>query len=68
MAFDPGELRDALTFHGFHVERLVHRDFLHPKTPPALMGLVDGAGKLAERLPLIQRWSGSLWCSGSFKS
>ena len=65
MAFEPSELAGALAAHGFRVESLAHRDFLHPETPRALIGVIDRIGRLAERIPRVQRWSGSLWCAGS---
>lgn len=67
MAFTRGELRDSLERHGFRVERLEHRDFLHPKTPPALIPWFKLGQRLAEALPLVRRWSGSLWASGTYR-
>lgn len=61
MAFYPGELREAFEAAGFRVLSLAHRDFLHPKTPKAMIALVKGGQYVAERLPLVRRWSGSLW-------
>jgi SAM-dependent methyltransferase len=67
MAFTRVELRGALERHGFQVTRLEHRDFLHPKIPPALIPLFQWGQRLAENLPGVRRWSGSLWASGQLR-
>ena len=61
MAFRPGELARAFQDAGLTIRSLRHRDFLHPRTPRLAIPLFKAAGFLAERLPLVQRWSGSLW-------
>ncbi|HZR25942.1 MAG TPA: class I SAM-dependent methyltransferase [Vicinamibacterales bacterium] len=65
MAFTPQELRRELTSAGFTVRSLTHRDFLHPRTPPSLIPLVQLAASIAEATPGVRRISGSLWVSGT---
>ncbi len=64
MAFRPAELRSLFERTGYEVESLCHRDFLHPVVLPSLIPLVKVGQFVAERTPLIRRWSGSLWISG----
>lgn len=40
-------------------------DWLHPSTPTALIGLVQRAGGLAERLPVVRAFAGSLIISAT---
>jgi len=61
MAFRPRELREAFQSAGFAVTSLSHRDFLHPQVPGLLIPLVKAGQYFVERLPVIRRWSGSLW-------
>ena len=64
MAFRPQELLGLFCDAGFTVEQLLMRDFLHPSTPSFFIPFVEGFGKIVERLPLLQLWSGSIWVSG----
>lgn len=61
MAFYPKELRGAFESAGYFVHSVKHRDFLHPRVPGLMIPLAKGGQFLAERVPLIRRWSGSLW-------
>ena len=67
MAFTHGELKESLARHGFDAERLEHRDFLHPATPPRLIPLMKWAQSIAEHLPGLRRISGSLWTAGAYR-
>lgn len=64
MAFRPAELQAFFEQAGYSVDRVQHRDFLHPSTPAFLVPLVGFVGTLAERIPGVRRWSGSLWICG----
>ncbi len=64
MAFHPVELRRLFAEAGYFVESLDMRDFLHPCTPEFLMSTVRVCETMAEALPLIRLWSGSIWISG----
>ncbi len=61
MAFRPRELAEAFESGGLTVCSLKHRDFLHPKVPRLMIPLVKAGQFVAERLPLVRRWSGSLY-------
>ncbi|MBU1229145.1 MAG: methyltransferase domain-containing protein [Proteobacteria bacterium] len=63
-AFLRSELAEIFRRHGFHVAEVAYKDFLHPSTPRPLIPLVKCMQSVAEQLPLIQRWSGSLWIHG----
>jgi SAM-dependent methyltransferase len=65
MAFRPGELCDLLEKCGLVVEKLLYRDFLHPKVPRILIPFVNLIQAGAERLPLFRSISGSLWVYGT---
>jgi SAM-dependent methyltransferase len=65
MAFRPEELCDLLEKCGLVVEKLLYRDFLHPKVPRILIPFVNLVQVGAERLPLIRSISGSLWVYGT---
>jgi 2-polyprenyl-3-methyl-5-hydroxy-6-metoxy-1,4-benzoquinol methylase len=65
-AFRKDELGEALTRHGFAVDLLEHRDFVHPKVPAPLVPLVEKLSHLAERTPGLRRISGSLFCAGRY--
>lgn len=67
MAFRPSELRDAFTDAGYIVEGLAMRDFLHPAIPALLIPLADVAGRVAEVMPLLKLWSGSIWIEGKVR-
>jgi hypothetical protein len=64
MAFYPHELRAELEAAGLVVRSLRHRDFMHPSVPGPLVPFVRAAQFVAERTPLVRRWSGSLWVHG----
>ena len=61
MAFRPKELAEAFDSAGLTVCSLRHRDFMHPKVPGFMIPLTKAGQFIAEHLPLIRRWSGSLW-------
>jgi ubiquinone/menaquinone biosynthesis C-methylase UbiE len=65
-AFLRDELFDYFTKFGFRVDSIEHRDFLHPAIPKALIPLCIRIERLAERLPLVKLWSGSLWIWGEW--
>lgn len=67
MAFRPGELRSVFTDAGYAVENLYMRDFLHPSIPAPLIPAFSLAGRVAESMPLLKLWSGSIWIQGSIK-
>jgi 2-polyprenyl-6-hydroxyphenyl methylase/3-demethylubiquinone-9 3-methyltransferase len=64
MAFRAKELRDCFEQAGFVVEGLAFRDFMHPDIPARLIPLARSLEALAEALPLVRAWSGSLWIWG----
>ena len=64
MAFYPKELSAIFEEAGFEVHKLEHRDFLHPSVPEGLISIVKIGQFLAERTPILRRWSGSLWITG----
>lgn len=64
MAFYPAELRSLFEEAGYEVLSLEHRDFLHPSIPQSLIPLAKVGQFLAERLPIVCRWSGSLYIHG----
>jgi len=60
-AFVRHTLGSKLRATGFTNIAISPFDFLHPSTPPALIGTVRAAGRLIERLPLLREFAGSLW-------
>lgn len=64
-AFFRSELAGYFTKFGFRVDSIEHRDFLHPAIPKAMIPLCAKIESLAERLPLVKLWSGSLWICGA---
>ena len=64
MAFHPAELTSLFCEAGYHVDSIAHRDFMHPAVPKPLIPIVRGVQYLAERTPIVRRWSGSLWVNG----
>ncbi len=60
-AFFRWSLADQLRAAGFRDPRIACFDFVHPRTPPSWIGLVEGLGHLAERTPLVREIAGSLW-------
>ncbi|MFO0985106.1 MAG: class I SAM-dependent methyltransferase [Planctomycetota bacterium] len=59
-AFVRWPLGKLLARCGFGLIEITPFDWLHPRTPRPLLGLVGGAGKMLERLPLLRELSGSL--------
>ena len=59
-AFFRGEMETLLRQAGFTEIAVKNFDFLHPFTPPALLGVVAGFGELLEKIPLVRAISGSL--------
>lgn len=64
MAFRPTELRKLFEDAGYLFEDLDLRDFMHPGIPKFLIPLAKGAEFLAESLPIVRLWAGSIWVSG----
>lgn len=65
MAFYADELKSLFIAAGFKVFKLEYRDFLHPCVPRNLIPLFKAIEFVAERLPFVQRLSGSLWIWGT---
>ncbi len=65
LAFHPEELRIAFEAAGYRVDRINHRDFLHPSVPELMIPAVKLGQFLFERIPLLRKWSGSLWINGN---
>jgi ubiquinone/menaquinone biosynthesis C-methylase UbiE len=65
MAFYARELGEVIQRAGFEIESLRYRDFMHPRVPGTLIPLVKAGQWLAERTPLLRRWTGSLWVCGT---
>jgi SAM-dependent methyltransferase len=59
MAFSRFRALRALRGAGFVEAAVEPFDFLHPATPPFLCGVVEGAGRAIERVPLLREISGS---------
>jgi len=64
MAFYPDELRMIFARSGFAVDKLECRDFMHPLIPAMLIRPFKAVQAIAERTPLLCKWSGSLWVNG----
>ncbi len=64
-AFFRGQMIKLLRASGFSSIRVVPFDFLHPAVPPVLIRTVSGAGRLAERIPLVRGIAGSLYIVAS---
>jgi 2-polyprenyl-3-methyl-5-hydroxy-6-metoxy-1,4-benzoquinol methylase len=60
-AFFRWPLRRLLEKTGYHNVRIDPFDFLHPRTPVALIGRVDSFGRLFEKMPVISEIAGSLY-------
>jgi ubiquinone/menaquinone biosynthesis C-methylase UbiE len=67
---------DEMAFSRFHARAAAQRaglagievtpfDFLHPATPPPLIGAVSALGRAAERLPLAREIAGSMLIAAS---
>lgn len=59
-AFVRWRLDRTLRAFGFDRICIVPFDWLHPSTPPALITVVERCGRLAERLPGVREFSGSV--------
>jgi len=59
-AFFKGEMERLLRGAGFADITVRHFDFLHPFTPPSLLGAVSAVGEFLEKVPLVRAISGSL--------
>lgn len=68
MAFTPEELREAFEKAGYVVHSVCHRDFLHPSLPRLMIPLAKIAQTVLEGIPMLARWSGSLWIHGEVPS
>ena len=53
-------LKDKLIKAGFEVSKITPFDWLHPASPPALIGVIDKMGQLMEKIPLLREFAGSL--------
>lgn len=60
MPFTRWHIVQKLNQHGFRDASVKLFDFLHPSTPPALIGAVAAFGRLLERLPLAREIAGSM--------
>ena len=60
-AFSKRQMIKLLRVTGFSSIRVVPFDFLHPAVPPVLIRTVSGAGRLAEKIPLVRGIAGSLY-------
>jgi 2-polyprenyl-3-methyl-5-hydroxy-6-metoxy-1,4-benzoquinol methylase len=59
-AFVRWSLARKLQTAGFEAISITPFDWLHPATPKSLIGLVQMAGKLAEGIPAVREFSGSV--------
>lgn len=59
-AFVRWTLAACLRRHGFGAIRIVPFDWLHPAIPKPLIKLVQSAGSMLEKIPVIREFSGSL--------
>jgi 2-polyprenyl-3-methyl-5-hydroxy-6-metoxy-1,4-benzoquinol methylase len=64
MAFRPCELRNLFNRSGYSLDGLALRDFMHPAVPESLIPLAKKCERIAEMLPLVRLWSGSIWVWG----
>jgi SAM-dependent methyltransferase len=53
-------LKDKLISAGFDMTEIRPFDWLHPATPPSLIGGVDRMGRLIEKIPILREFAGSL--------
>lgn len=65
MAFHPDELRKLFEEAEYTVSGVAMRDFLHPSIPQPLIPVMQVLGSIAESLPLVKLWSGSIWIQGT---
>lgn len=59
-AFRKGPLRDQLLSVGLSEVEITPFDFLHPWVPKPLIGIVDAAGRIVEKIPWLREIAGSL--------
>ncbi len=59
-AFFRWPFQSALASAGFCDIRITPFDWLHPATPPALIRPLQRIGKVAEELPVVREFAGSL--------
>ncbi len=67
-AFIRWSLKKKLLANHFYNIEITPFDFLHPGTPASLIPLVDGAGRLAEKVFIIREISGSLYVTAQKNS
>jgi len=60
-AFFRRPLRRLLEVTGFRDVRINSFDFLHPKTPTALISGVSAVGRFLESVPVLSEFAGSLY-------
>ncbi len=60
-AFFRWPLRRLLEEMGYRDVRIAPFDFLHPKTPVAVIDQVNALGRFLERVPMISEFAGSLY-------
>lgn len=63
-AFERKELTEIFHRSGFRVSAVAFKDFMHPSIPGAMVPMAEFLQRIAEKLPLVQRLSGSLWIHG----
>jgi SAM-dependent methyltransferase len=64
-AFTRAGLSRSLACAGFTEITVEPFDWLHPRVPESLIPAVKRAEGLVEKLPVLRRFAGSLWCAGS---
>jgi len=60
-AFFRWPLRRLLEATGYHEVRIAPFDFLHPRTPVALVGRLNSLGRVLENVPVLSEFAGSLY-------
>jgi 2-polyprenyl-3-methyl-5-hydroxy-6-metoxy-1,4-benzoquinol methylase len=60
-AFFRWTLQRRLEQRGYREVRIIPFDFLHPKTPVALVNRLDSMGRFLESVPVISEFAGSLY-------
>ena len=56
-------LKDKLIRAGFDFPEIIPFDWLHPATPPSLIGVVDKMGQMMGKIPCLREFAGSLLIS-----
>ncbi|MCH7534330.1 MAG: methyltransferase domain-containing protein [Bacteroidetes bacterium] len=54
------EMKSLMKSIGYKNVRVFPYDFLHPATPPVIIGLVNGIGRIVEKIPLMKEIAGSV--------